>query len=198
MNGRKLQSRLRRHGGAEPRAGKADQVDTTDVSQPACGCAASGLPKLKDLARDPHEALAMSLLRFVFAGYCSGRMDAWDKGFDAAEEVLGHEAGALFFSRVLTLGRALKTERIGNFNFMQGHCSRISEDELELLAAIQAARSADPRRVEQTLFVLSRRCKADRLASALRGLAIILGVADAEHGTMSEGGEPTPDQRCLH
>jgi hypothetical protein len=127
-----------------------------------------------------HEALAISLIRFVFAGYCSGKVDAWDRGFEAASNVLGHDGGAIFFSRVLTLGRAVKAERHGNFNFMPDHCCRVSEDEIELLGALQAARRHDPRLFDQALLILSRQMDAERLRTALRGLAGLIGMMAEE------------------
>jgi hypothetical protein len=150
-----------------------------DSERNACGCAHCDLPRLRDRTSDPHESLAISLMRFVFAGYVSGRIEGWDHGFEAAAQVLGHEAGAMVFSRVLTLGRALKAERQGTFRFMPVHCTRISEDEVELLQALQTARGPDPGRFEQALLVLSRQGKSPRLHAALTGLAGLIGlVAD--------------------
>jgi hypothetical protein len=202
MNWRKQPVRTRRRGMAEPRVPEVTMPEPSAQEKPAtaapsCGCASSGLPELQALARDPHEALAISLLRFVFAGYCSGKADAWDRGFDAAEQVLGHDGGAVLFGRLLTLGRAVKLERLGDFNFMPGRCSRISEDEIELLMAIQAARSPDPRPFEQALFVLSRQFEAERLASALRALAGLLGMIAQGQPNQRANDRPPPDRR-LH
>jgi hypothetical protein len=167
--------KARRHGLAEPEE-KARTQDPQRSHPDACGCACSGLPCLQDHAADWHEALAISLIRFVFAGYCSGKVEAWDHGFDAASRVLGHDGGAIFFSRVLTLGRAVKAERHGDFNFMPGHCSRISDDEIELLAALQAARHRDPCLLDQALFVLARHMEAEQLRGALRAMASLIGM----------------------
>jgi hypothetical protein len=198
MKGRRAEARGRRHGAAEPelRAGEPDAREPADAR---CDCAASGLSLLQDLASDPHEALAVSLIRFVFAGYCSGQVDAWDQGFEAAANVLGHEAGAVFFGRVLTLGRAVRAERLGTFNFMPGHCSRVSKDEIELLGLIQSGRSADPRLLDQTLLVFARQLESERLRASVLGLAGLLGrITDEKPATTTASATLRPAGARLH
>jgi hypothetical protein len=190
MRWRREDVKGRRQGSAVPEA-QYQSRQQEPAAENACGCAHSGLPLLQDLAPDVHEALAISLIRFVFAGYCSGKVDAWDQGFEAASSVLGHDGGAAFFSRVLTLGRAVKAERHGNFNFMPGHCSRTSEDEIELLAALQAARRHDPRLLDQALLVLSRQVDAGRLRAALCGLAGVIGMMTEEVDQTISSDAPT-------
>jgi hypothetical protein len=198
MRWRRDGMKARRHGSAEPEA----QPPSRDPKRPdadACGCANSGLPGLLELAPNWHEALTISLIRFVFAGYCSGRVDAWDQGYEAAAGVLGHDGGAIFFSRVLTLGRAVKAERHGNFNFMPGHCSRISEDEIELLAALQAAGREDGRQFDQALSILARQVDAERLHAALRGMASLIGMmADDGEASSSDAPAQAPASAVLH
>jgi hypothetical protein len=199
MRWRREGVKARRHGSAEPEA-KPPSSDQPQSAAESCSCAHSGLPSLQDLAGDWHEALAISLIRFVFAGYCSGKVDAWDQGFEAAAGALGHDGGSMFFSRVLSLGRAVKAERHGNFNFMPGHCSRISEDEMELLAALQAARHHDPRPLDQALFVLARHVEAERLHAALRGMANLIDMMADEADAASPSHPPTstPAGTVLH
>jgi hypothetical protein len=158
------------------------------------------LPSLRALAADWHEALVISQIRFVFAGYSSGKVAAWDQGFEAAAGVLGHDGGAIFFSRVLALGRAVKAERHGSFNFMPSHCSRISEDEMELLLALQTARRPDPRPFDQALFVLARNFEAEQLQGALRGMANLIGMMAEEADAASASHPPVgkPAGTVLH
>jgi hypothetical protein len=168
----------------------------------ACGCAS--LPLLGDCANDAHDALVISLIRFVFVGYCTGRVDAWDHGCEAAIGALGLDAGTTFFGHVLALGRAVRAERAGNFNFLPATCPHVSEDEMELLAAMQAARSPDRRRLDQALFVLARKLDQARLTTALTNLASLLHLLRAEQGnapimgTAAHRNAGTGDRRKLH
>jgi hypothetical protein len=171
--------KARRNGSAEPQA-QHPSHSTSSTASEDCGCTHSSLPLLQELAADAQEALTISLIRFVFAGYCSGRVDAWDHGFEAAASVLGHEGGAVFFARVLTLGRAVKAERQGDFKFLPGHCNRVSEDEMELLGALQAARSGDPHLFEQGMIVLSRQLHTERLLAAMTAMANLIGMITNE------------------
>jgi hypothetical protein len=198
MRWRRGERTARRHGAAEPEA----KETASELRQPAdarCNGAASGLPLLQDLASDPHEALAVSLIRFVFAGFCSGKVDAWDQGFEAAANVLGHEGGSILFSHVLMLGRAVRAERLGTFNFMPGHCSRVSEDEIELLGLIQAGRSADPRLLDQALLVFARQLESERLRASVLGLAGLLGMmTDEPLETITASAPSRPTGALLH
>jgi hypothetical protein len=179
MRWRREDGATRRHGAARPEACEsgAELAHPEDVR---CNCAASGQPLLQELASDHHEALAVSLLRFVFAGYCSGKVAAWDQGFEAAANVLGQEGGAVFFSRVLTLGRAVRAERLGTFNFMPGHCSCVSEDEIELVRLVQSGRSADPRLLDQALLMFAHHLETERLRASILALVALLGVITDE------------------
>jgi hypothetical protein len=114
------------------------------------------------------------LMRFVFVGFCTGRVDAWDSGCEAAVSSLGHDAGSTFFGQILAIGRAVRIERIGTFNFLPATCAHISENEVTLLAALQAARSPDRLHLDRALFDLANQLEQTRLISSLTGLAGML------------------------
>ena len=154
----------RSHGGAEPKPPEPSTVDARESE--ACGCAGEGLPLLCEMAADEIEMLAVTLLRFVFAGFFCGKVDCWNAGMDVAAQVLGEDDGALFYSRVLMFGRAVQRERQGNFNFLPGHCSRIAEDEIEALELLKAVRGGKPGPVEVALLTLARSIETPRLAAA--------------------------------
>jgi hypothetical protein len=198
MSWRRPALRARRHGGAAPDAALPRLKDDQPAARQehGCGCTLSGLPALRELAPDVHEALAISLIRFVFAGYFSGRLDAWDHGFEAAEHVLGSEAGTLFFCKVLALGRAVKAERLGDFNFLPSHCDRIAEDEAVLLAALQSARGGEGASLEEAMLNLSRQIEAPRLRKALSGLTCLIGqVGQATAPAQEAAPRPVPRSR---
>jgi hypothetical protein len=136
-------------------------------------------PTLGEMTFDDHEALAVSLSRFVFAGYGSGHVAAWDQGFEAALSVLGERRGLAFFTGVLALGRAVKAERVGTFHFLPIGCCRICEDEIELLAALQAARRRDGGLLTSALFILSRQRQAQRIHAAICHLAELVDAMAA-------------------
>jgi hypothetical protein len=180
-------SKTRRHGGAEPEAaGSAADAVPADHAPAACGCAGAGLPLLKEHAADANEVLAICLLRFVFAGYCSGKIECWDRAYGVAAEVLGHDGGAIFMGRVLPLARAVKAEKPGSFAFLPGDCCRISEDESELLGLIQSARAGHRCQVEQAMLMFAGGGEAERLSSALKALGALLGMM-AGPGTAAAG-----------
>jgi hypothetical protein len=176
MKRRRDHARSGRHGGAAPHADEGLPDSARQDRPPWTKHAGDAFPRLSDLAFDAQEALTISLMRFVMAGYCSGRTDAWDHGCAVAEEAHGPEGGVIFFTRILALGRALKAERVGAFHVMPGPCGCMCEDEVALLAAVQAARRPDPTLLALALFALSRRPDAPRLHAALRGLG---GLLDA-------------------
>lgn len=165
--------RARRHGGASP---------SVEEAREPCGCASSTLPKLADRCADDHEILAISLSRFIFVGYASGRSQAWDAGLDVADAVLGEEGGANFFGRVLQLARAVRAERMGNFVFRPGGCCAISEDEQELLTAIHAARGGPCPQLDRALLALARHLDAPRTLAALLSLGAALGRPGQQRG----------------
>jgi hypothetical protein len=176
------------HGRAAPKPVSDGHADLKRSDHPA---QVSDLPRLGEMAEDDHEALVISLARFVFAGYCSGRLEAWDHGFEAADHVLGERDGVVFFAGVLALGRAIKAERCDGFHFLPPSCCHIAEDEIELLAALQAARRRDESLLRSALVALARQPAAPRIQRALRGLADLVSAmaadcADAEHPPVHE------------
>jgi hypothetical protein len=49
----------------------------------------TALPKIKDVCQDEIEMLAISIGRFIIAGYVTGDVACWDAGHDRAETSLG-------------------------------------------------------------------------------------------------------------
>ena len=68
----KATNTTRSNGGAEPRSPERSTVDVQESE--GCGCAGEGLPLLSEMAIDEIEMLAITLLRFVFAGFCCGKV----------------------------------------------------------------------------------------------------------------------------
>lgn len=147
-----------------PRAGERD----------ACGCEGLGLPLLAETTRDPLEALAIALVRFAMEGYFSERVERWDAALRASIEVLGPVDGPAVLARILALVLAVRNERRRRFRFMSTHCLRISEDEMELLAVIQAARRADADILDGFAAMLVDRPDAPQVKLAAHALAAAL------------------------
>ncbi|WP_349369106.1 hypothetical protein [Salinarimonas sp.] len=161
----------RRRGGAAP---ETDLETPRAKERAACGCEGLGLPLLAGATRDPLEALAIALVRFAMDGYFSGRVERWDAALRASIEVLGPVDGPAVLARVLALVLAVRNERRRRFRFMGTHCLRISEDEMELLAVIQAARRADADLLDGFAAMLVDRPDAPQVKIAAHALAAAL------------------------
>ena len=185
------------HGKAEPRM--LEKSHATVLESEVCSCAGYGLPLLCEIAADEIEMLAVTLLRFIFAGFCCGKVDCWNAGVDVAINVLGENDGALFYSRVLMMGRAVQRERQGNFNFLPGNCSRIAEDEIEVLALLKAVRDGKPGPIEVALLTLARSIETPRLSSAAWSLGgLISSLANARSFARTRSDFDRPVGTVLH
>lgn len=168
----------RRRGGAKPDAGPEiaraapDRAAGDDAAE--CGCGGEGLPLLADSTCDPLEVLTISLVRFAMDGYCGGRVQRWDAALRTSIEVLGPVDGPPVLARTLALVLAVRSERRRCFRFLPSHCGRISEDEMELLAVLQAARRSDADLLHDFAASLVDRPDAPQLKLAARALAALL------------------------
>lgn len=140
-----------------------------------CQCAGSGLPPLDEICAHPTDRNAIVLLRFVFAAHAFHNVQCIDAALGLAAELYGYEAAPLVAGRLLTLVRSLRLERHGNFRFLPGNCTRISEDEMELAEALRAARLH-----EQAAFQMAQALVARTTAAPTVGRSIWLLAATLE------------------
>jgi hypothetical protein len=177
----------RRQGGAAPQPGSDTPAAPAQAARPGatpspdsarpvdahatCACHGEGLPLLASAAADEREVLAICLVRFIMAGHASGKLACWEGGFATSLEVLGPVEGPAVLARALALVHAIRHERRRDFRFMPAHCVRISEDEQDLLAVLQAAREGDPLVIEAFAAMLAGQPEVPRLQLASRLLA---------------------------
>ncbi|HEX2552552.1 MAG TPA: hypothetical protein VHL98_02550 [Microvirga sp.] len=141
-------------------------------------------PLLAAACADQAEVLALSVTRFIAAGYMTSDAACWDAAHACAEELLGVAAGPKLVAAFAGVMRALKAERHEPWSFMPAPCCRITEDEADLLAALQVARRGDPPALRQASLRLARIEAAPRLAAALAAAAetleaLVPALADA-------------------
>jgi hypothetical protein len=154
---------------------------------------ADELTKLTEACRDDAEVLALSVLRFVAAGYMTGDTECWDMAHRGAEQVLGASEGPVFVARMVGVMRAIRAERVGNWNFLPALCCRVTADERRLLALLALARSG-PSSVDALASGaagLAGTAGAPQLAQALRLSAGALDAAQARI-VATERGESRP------
>jgi hypothetical protein len=142
-----------------------------------------------EVCRDEIEALALSVTRFVAAGYMTSDVACWDAAYDAADGVIGPTEGAQLIARLTVVMRAIRAERGADWRFMPAPCCRVTEDERRLIDLLQAGREARWSDVEARAAALAGAPAAPRLASAVRIVAEALGPC------RGRGEEPAPGRR---
>jgi hypothetical protein len=184
----------RKHGSAAPKDSSVedDFEEPKADSHAGCDCGKSGLPRLDDCIVDGLEALTMTLVRHFMVGACNNHLQVWDHAYAVAEAVVSPVNGPLLVARSFALCRAMRAERYGDYRFMPIGCRHVSEDEMELLAALQSFSSGDPGLQGQAMLAFARRTDAPGLALATELCARLIGMMSAMH--VSKMGETTrPD-----
>jgi hypothetical protein len=96
--------------------------------------------RIAEIGADDAEVLALSVLRFVAAGYMTSDVARWDAAYDAAERVLGPVEGPQLVAAMTGIMRAIRCERGGDWVFMPATCCRATADEYQLIGLINCAR----------------------------------------------------------
>jgi hypothetical protein len=132
------------------------------------------LPLLTAACADQAEVLALSVTRFIAAGYMTADAACWDAAHSCAEEVLGAVAGPRLVAACAGVMRAIKAERSQPWTFMPASCCRITQHEADLVAALQLARQQDRPALHATCQRIAGADTAPRLATALEAAAATL------------------------
>lgn len=143
--------------------------------QPSIPPTNSPMRRVAEACRDEAEILALSVARFVAAGYMTGDVACWDAAFNGAEELLGSHEGGRFVAGMVGIVRALRIERDGDWSFMPASCCRLTGHECALVALIGRGRRGAWDEVAQDAAALAGR-EAPRLTAAVRAAA---GTIDA-------------------
>lgn len=133
--------------------------------------------RVAEACRDEAEVLALSVARFVAAGYMTGDIACWDAAFNGAEDLLGADEGGRFVAGVVGIVRALRVEHDGDWSFMPASCCRLTGHECALVALIGRGRCGAWDEVAQEAAALAGRETAPRLTAAVRSAARSIDAA---------------------
>jgi len=158
------------------------------------------LPLLTNVCPDDAAVLALSVLRFVAAGFSTGDVTCWDTAFDGAERALGPGRGPCCVAAMITLMRSIRAEHSGDLSFMPISCSRVTEHEQSVVELIELARAG--RRGETRMKADRLACKAaPKTVAAVESAAVLLNHVARDLGSLgmalSSRGVPDRHQR-LH
>ena len=140
------------------------------------------ISRIADICADDAEVLALSILRFVAAGYMTSDVACWDAAYDAADRVLGPVEGPQFVAAMTGIMRAIRCERAGDWAFMPATCCRATANESQLIDLIGCARRGLRADLQEKAEALTRGQPASSLcacvtAAADRLNALRLGLA---------------------
>jgi hypothetical protein len=127
-----------------------------------------GLPTVNEVCPDDAAVLALSVTRFIAAGYMTGDVACWDAAYDGAERVLGDVEAPAFVAAMIGLMRAIRSERADDWLFMPATCCRVTPHEEDLMALLGSARSAAGRGLSLETAQLAGVVNAPRLTGAAR------------------------------
>jgi hypothetical protein len=166
-----MTARSPRHGRARPVAEDQTMKDVHDR-----------MPLVTEVCPDEAAVLALSVARFVAAGYMTSDVACWDAAYDAVERVLGPDVGPPLIAHLTAVMRAIRAERQADWRFMPATCCRVTEDERCLMDLLQQARDRRWSEVERRAAAFADAPSAPRLVSAVRVAAEALGAGGARGG----------------
>ena len=152
------------------------------------------MPRVAEVCGDDAEVLALSVARFVAAGYTTRDIACWDAAFDGAETLLGPEAGGRFVAGIVGVVRALRAEREDDGSFMPASCCRLTGHECALVGLIGRGRRRLWDEVGRDAAALTGRPEAPRLVAALRAA---VGPIDEAAGHLAVPAR-RPNRAALH
>jgi hypothetical protein len=132
------------------------------------------MPNVVEVCADEAQMLALSITRFLAAGYMTQDVACWDAGCQCAEEVLGPGTAPCLVATMIGLMRALRAERKHPWQFMPATCCRVTRDEISLLSALDHAQGPDQGGLAAATRVLTGLDEAPRLTAALKAAAEML------------------------
>lgn len=152
------------------------------------------MPRVADICGDDAEVLALSVARFVAAGYMTRDIACWDAAFDGAETLLGPADGGRFVAAIVGIVRALRVEREDDWSFMPATCCRLTGHECALVGLIGRSRRRLWDDVGRGAADITGRTDAPRLVAALRSA---IDPIDAAAGRLG-GTKQRPADAALH
>ena len=139
----------------------------------------AALRRVVDVCGDEAEVLALSVARFVAAGYMTSDVACWNAAFDGAEQLLGPAEGCRFVACVVAIIRALRVEREDDWSFMPASCCRVTGHECALVNLINQGRRRLWTDLAEAAAEITGREAAPRLVAAVRAAVEPLDAAAA-------------------
>jgi hypothetical protein len=157
------------------------------------------MPLITEACRDDAEVLALSVLRFVAAGYMTSDVACWDAAHDGAERLLGPIDGPRLVAAMTGVMRAIRVERQGDWRFMPATCCRVTEDEKSLIAVVSTARDGGtpPELLRDAAALAIGEPAAPRLVAAAREAGSLLNRIEPLLQSCA-GRRPAPARAPLH
>ncbi|KNY23047.1 hypothetical protein AKJ13_09205 [Methylobacterium sp. ARG-1] len=147
------------------------------MSAPSSPASHTAMQRVVDVCGDEADILALSVARFVAAGYMTSDVACWNAAFDGAEQLLGPAEGCRFVASVVAIVRALRAEREDDWSFMPASCCRVTGHECALVALIGRARRRLWADLEEAAAAITGREAAPRLVAAVRAAVATLDEA---------------------
>ena len=163
------------------------------MSVPSIPRIQASMQRVADVCGDEADILALSVARFVAAGYMTSDVACWNAAFDGAEQLLGPAEGCRFVACVVAIVRALRVEREEDWSFMPASCCRVTGHECALVALIGRGRRRLWSDLEEAAAEITGREAAPRLVAAVRAAVTTLDAA-AERLAPAAG----PNRIVLH
>lgn len=139
----------------------------------------TAMRRVADVCGDEAEILALSVARFVAAGYMTSDVACWNAAFDGAERLLGPAEGSRFVACVVAIIRALRVEREDDWSFMPASCCRVTGHECALVDLIDRGRRRLWADLEAAAAEITGRAAAPQLVAAVRAAVDPLEAAAA-------------------
>ena len=133
------------------------------------------LPLVAEVCPDDAAAVALSLTRFVAAGYMTGDVACWDAAYTVAEGVLGAADGQRVVAAMTGLVRAIRAERATDWSFMPTSCCRVTAAEQQLMGLLALVRAGRGTQAEAAARALTGG-EATRLLAAVAVAAGLLAA----------------------
>jgi hypothetical protein len=135
------------------------------------------MPQLRDVCADDAEILAVAVVRYIASGAMTSDAACWDAAFDHADTHLGHHEGAAFVGAMASLMRAIRIERSITWRFLPANCCRLTDDEIDLVALISAARGRRFDELRSIARLITSTTYPERLMESARQAATAIEVA---------------------
>lgn len=158
-----------------------------------CAAQRAGLPKRSSFGLTMHEEVALETVRLLLSTYLTGDARYWDGAIGFAEMNLGEADGMRIVLHATRFVRALQIDREKPFNFLTFGCQHISDDELAMMSALQAARLGPVQELEDALQHLAQDPTYPRLQKSVVELSgAIAGGASAVSQSACKRGSASP------